>query len=312
MGGIVCSWAARICYTKGQQFETHALNMDGFGSGERVDVEKGKGGRTRRTWSKIEEDALVHCLIEIVNNGWKADNGFKAGFQRELEKGMRVMMPGTDILATPHINSKIHTWKKDYSSLFDVLSKTGIGWNCTTNTIDEGAWEAQQKVDPHLKGMRYKSWPYYLQWQDIFGKDRATGENAMDAIDIVNEFLRNSYTGESASVDKNNTVGDIPEHVEENTPVSKSSEPADKKGKGVKRKAVESEITHLVDTLGEFMKNSDETFGSIASRMGGEKDAKTTHMSLNDIMKGILGLSLRDNLKSQTNSYRIATAWSIS
>ncbi|KAL8470859.1 hypothetical protein ACS0TY_033435 [Phlomoides rotata] len=225
--------------------------MDASGSGGLGDGEKGKNVRSRRSWTRIEEDALVLCLIEIVNNGWKSDNGFRAGFQRELEKGMRVLIPGTNLLATPHINSKIHQWKKDYGSLFDVLSKSGVGWNCTTHTLDvtdDGVWEAQQKADPHLKGMRFKSWPYFEQWQDIFGRDRATGEHAAAAINIVNDMLRYSQTGESASVDK-------------------------------------------------FIKSSDDTFGSIAEKMGNEQEAKLARTTLNDLMKQISGLSLQDKIR---------------
>ncbi|KAL8463400.1 hypothetical protein ACS0TY_034163 [Phlomoides rotata] len=55
--------------------------------------EKGKTTRARRSWTKPEEDALIHCLLDIVAEGWKADNGFKAGFQRELEKGMKKLLP---------------------------------------------------------------------------------------------------------------------------------------------------------------------------------------------------------------------------
>ncbi|KAL8491813.1 hypothetical protein ACS0TY_023426 [Phlomoides rotata] len=244
--------------------------MDGSGSEGLGDGEKGKNVRSRRSWTKIEEDALVLCLIEIVNNGWKSDNGFRTGFQRELERGMRTLIPGTDLLATPHINSKIHQWKKDYGSLFDVLSKSGVGWNCTTHTldvIDEGVWEAQKKADPHVKGMCFKSWPYYEQWQDIFGRDRATGEHAAAAIDIVNDML------------------------------SKTANTTVKKGKGIKRKPVETEMTALVSTLGQFMKSSDDTFGSIAHRMGNEHEAKVARTTLNDIMKLILGLSLHDKIK---------------
>ncbi|KAL8470896.1 hypothetical protein ACS0TY_033465 [Phlomoides rotata] len=98
--------------------EPHAL-----GTGNDV---KGKASRGRRSWSRVEEDALIGCLIDIVNDGWKADNGFKAGFQRELEKGMRKIFPGTDLVANPHINSKIHVWKKEYSALNDLLSKSGV------------------------------------------------------------------------------------------------------------------------------------------------------------------------------------------
>ncbi|KAL8549636.1 hypothetical protein ACS0TY_008472 [Phlomoides rotata] len=66
--------------------------MDGTGIGG-AGQEKGKTTRARRSWTKPEEDALIHYLLDIVAEGWKADNGFKAGFQRELEKGMKKLLP---------------------------------------------------------------------------------------------------------------------------------------------------------------------------------------------------------------------------
>ncbi|KAL8477382.1 hypothetical protein ACS0TY_029620 [Phlomoides rotata] len=94
---------------------------------------------------------------------------------------MRKLITGTDILANPHINSKIHVWKKEYENLSDLLGKSGIGWNSTTYTldiIDETVWDAKKRVDHTVKALRHKSFPYYDHWVDIFGKDRATGENA--------------------------------------------------------------------------------------------------------------------------------------
>ncbi|KAL8512771.1 hypothetical protein ACS0TY_019050 [Phlomoides rotata] len=50
-----------------QDFKTSLLSavskMDGSGSGGLGDGEKGKNVRSRRSWMKIEEDALVLCLI---------------------------------------------------------------------------------------------------------------------------------------------------------------------------------------------------------------------------------------------------------
>ncbi|KAL8473354.1 hypothetical protein ACS0TY_030256 [Phlomoides rotata] len=161
--------------------------MDARGTTVGPKGDKGKVLRARRSWSKLEEDALIHCLTDIVNDGWKAENGFKAGFQRELEKKMRKMLSGTDIAAHPHINSKIHVWKKEYGALSDLLSKSGIGWNSSTSTIkihDEEVWDSSRQADPNLKSVHFKSWPYYPQWLNIFGKDRATGESAVDPIDL--------------------------------------------------------------------------------------------------------------------------------
>ncbi|KAL8494928.1 hypothetical protein ACS0TY_019194 [Phlomoides rotata] len=150
---------------------------------ERVKIVQG-----RRSWTKIEEDVLIHCLTNVVNQGWKVENGFRAGFQRELERGMRKLLSGTDIVALPHINSKIHVWKKEYGALSDLLSKSGIGWNSTTSMIeveDEAIWDGCRR------------------WIEIFGKDRATGENAVDPIDLVNELYRNMLEQEGETGDKN-------------------------------------------------------------------------------------------------------------
>ncbi|KAL8515213.1 hypothetical protein ACS0TY_014068 [Phlomoides rotata] len=114
--------------TRWGNFKVTSCNtMEPHAPGTGNDVVKGKASRGRRSWSRVEEDSLIGCLIDIVNDGWKTDNGFKAGFQRELEKGMRKIFPGTDLVANLHINSKIHVWKKEYSALSDLLSKSGIG-----------------------------------------------------------------------------------------------------------------------------------------------------------------------------------------
>ncbi|KAL8536647.1 hypothetical protein ACS0TY_012008 [Phlomoides rotata] len=58
--------------------DTTAQNiMEARGTSIAPNHEKGKVVRGRRSWSKFEEDALIHCLIDIVNDGWKAENSFK-------------------------------------------------------------------------------------------------------------------------------------------------------------------------------------------------------------------------------------------
>ncbi|KAL8504082.1 hypothetical protein ACS0TY_022711 [Phlomoides rotata] len=106
--------------------QTYQDLMDPFGNPMGYDADRVKFVHGRRSWSKIEEDVLILCLTNVVHEGWKSENGFKAGFQRELEKGVRKIFPGTDIVANPHINSKIHVWKKEYGVLSDLLSKVEL------------------------------------------------------------------------------------------------------------------------------------------------------------------------------------------
>ncbi|KAL8501368.1 hypothetical protein ACS0TY_020783 [Phlomoides rotata] len=130
------------------KFKRHVF--DGKGVVGAVDGEKGKAPRGRRSCTRAEEDALIQCLLGIMNDGWKADNGFKTG-----KSGIG--------------------WNSTSNTL---------------NIIDETVWDAQRKANSGVKSLRYKSFLYYDSWLDIFRKDRATGEHAADPVDLANEFLK--------------------------------------------------------------------------------------------------------------------------
>ncbi|KAL8508479.1 hypothetical protein ACS0TY_018925 [Phlomoides rotata] len=282
--------------------DTRAINiMDPYGSPNGTQFEKLKPVRGRRSWTKFEEDVLINSLTDVVNDGWKAENGFRAGFQRELEKLMRKKLPGTDIVANPHINSKIHVWKKEYGALSDLLSKSGIGWNSTTLMIeieDESVWESCKRADPHVKGVRYKSWPYYTQWIEIFGKDCATGDNAIDPIDIVDRLDRCVDEQEGDNGDKG-----IPQNIESDHELEDNSicKPLNSKlnvcSKGKKRKNVDPDVSILVDSLGEFMKYYKESMCDLNKPTEKGTGWKDENRKLNDIMKQISWLTIVDKLK---------------
>lgn len=88
-------------------------------------------------WSQREEDVLIQSLKEAVTTGgWKSENGFRCGYLNFLEKLIIKAFPGTDLRGSPHINSKIHVWKKTHGTLVTMLSRSGIGWNETTKMIE--------------------------------------------------------------------------------------------------------------------------------------------------------------------------------
>ncbi|KAL8525766.1 hypothetical protein ACS0TY_015124 [Phlomoides rotata] len=280
--------------------------MDARGTSVAPNVDKGKVVRARRSWSKVEEDALIHCLIDIVNDGWKADNDFKAGFQRELEKKMQKMLPGSDIIANPHINSKTHVWKKEYGALFDLLSKSGIGWNSSTSMIevpDEDIWDSSRQTDPHLKSVRFKSWPYYSQWLEIFGKDRATGENAVDPLDLFHKLMRVDLDQARETGDKYvPRTTDFLNEVDDNSICKPCDDGKRTSSKGKKRKSGDADLSTLVDSLGEFMKFSKEAKAREAvytSKLDAQKDSgsKNDQVQLIESLKGINGLKVTDKLK---------------
>ncbi|KAL0445076.1 UNVERIFIED_CONTAM: hypothetical protein Slati_2230300 [Sesamum latifolium] len=104
--------------------------MDTNGSiGGRRRGAKTYGKASRRIWSTVEEEALLECLRDIVRSGWKCDNGFRTGYLTMLEQLLRKKYPESDLKSDPHISSKIHVWKRTYACIFDMLAKSGFGWN---------------------------------------------------------------------------------------------------------------------------------------------------------------------------------------
>ncbi|KAL8463247.1 hypothetical protein ACS0TY_034039 [Phlomoides rotata] len=145
---------------------------------------------SRCVWTYVEEMELVNALKELVLKGNKCDNGFKTGYLLLLENMLANKFPGTNLKGDPHINSKIHVWKKQYYCLKTMLSNSGIGLNSTTYRIDAlpEVWDAHLKVNSTARSLKNKTFPFYSDWCDIFGNDRATGNDSQYYSDTVNEM----------------------------------------------------------------------------------------------------------------------------
>ncbi|KAL0304606.1 UNVERIFIED_CONTAM: hypothetical protein Scaly_3017700 [Sesamum calycinum] len=112
------------------------------------------------------------------------DNGFRTGYLGILEQLLNRTCLDSGLLADPHISSKIHVWKKTYGCINDMMGRSGFGCNATTQSIDvkDYVFDNFAKIDPFAKTLRYKSFSYYAQWCEVFGKDRAMGDHGLDPI----------------------------------------------------------------------------------------------------------------------------------
>ncbi|KAL8510602.1 hypothetical protein ACS0TY_017430 [Phlomoides rotata] len=130
---------------------------------------------TRRIWITREEKVLINALKELVNKGYKSDNGFRTCYLIKCEKALKEDFPKTGLQASPHIISKLTTWKKSYSSLVTAHTTTGVGFNTTTSQLEctNDQWESVVK------------WLYFPDWVAIFGLDRATGSIAEDVVEMA-------------------------------------------------------------------------------------------------------------------------------
>ncbi|XP_057769415.1 uncharacterized protein LOC130989428 [Salvia miltiorrhiza] len=234
-----------------------------------------KTNKTRRSWTPREEDVLLAALKELVVQGWKSDNGFRAGYLGKLEEAVKSRFPNSNLKGMPHIHSKIAAWKRNYYSLDLMLSNTGVGFNVDgTHMIDVNneQWDQIVNKDPNACLMRFKSWPHLDAWKEIFGKDRATGGSAEDLLDAINDMQR------ADNLENNGDQGDYHVHLEEqaendgaaDSVCQGEKEQGIARGAGRKRKASGDGLDVLVDVFSEMGRNADKRVDCIASRMGYE------------------------------------------
>lgn len=92
--------------------------------------------KPRRVWTPEEELTFVDALKELCANGWRGDNGtFKNGHLMELERYMHARHPNSGLKSQPHIDSKIRAWKRSYSSISLLKSRSGLGFQYSDGTI---------------------------------------------------------------------------------------------------------------------------------------------------------------------------------
>ncbi|KAL7199745.1 hypothetical protein ACSBR2_021951 [Camellia fascicularis] len=250
--------------------------------------DKVDSSKQRRIWSPHEEDALILALVSIVNEGMKVDNAFKAGYLVRLETKLADILPGTDLRGCPHIESKIKIWKKHYNSVSGMLATSGFGWNDTKKRIDVKS----DSTDTDAKHLRNKTFPYFDEWIQIFGKDRATGEFAegpVDAVEAMNaeeDVLLHGLANNDTFLEQMGVNSHTGEGMDcSNSATQRACESSTKK-KDKKRSRSDDDVlkeqSMFADKLVDVMGKTNEKLEFIRKRMGYSHDVASKRASLND------------------------------
>ncbi|KAK9128538.1 hypothetical protein Syun_017335 [Stephania yunnanensis] len=140
---------------------------------------------TWRKWSHIEYIALLNVMGEMVNTGvYKEENGVKPGYLTYLEEALKISCPTLMIKARPHIEPRIKTLKRYWFIVNDMIhgvkhSFSGFDFNSTSNMVveEDDVW------DDYIV-----SFIHYEKCCLVFGNDRATREDAFDAVDAMEDL----------------------------------------------------------------------------------------------------------------------------
>ncbi|XP_057779816.1 uncharacterized protein LOC130998418 [Salvia miltiorrhiza] len=260
---------------------------------------KNKTDKTRRSWSTREEEVLLGALKDLVVNGWKSDNGFRAGYLNKLEEAMRKAFPTTDLKGMPHINSKTTVWKKDYYSLQEMLKNTGVGFNAT-HMIDcnNEQWEAIVQKDNNACLMRNKSWPYYDDWKEIFGKDRANGETAEDMMNAAHDMYCNIDLSQTHGNGEYHVRMDhIFENMDDEESASQTKQPEVVSCVINKKRKRDDGFSAVCEALVQIGRGTEKWLETIASQSGHDHDVSIARKEVFTQLSAIPGLSKKEKFE---------------
>ncbi|KAL8528720.1 hypothetical protein ACS0TY_006247 [Phlomoides rotata] len=220
----------------------------------------------RRVWIVSEETMLAHAMETIIQAGWKNENGFKSGYLKLLEKEMKKMDPHSDLRAEPHISSRVHAWKRYHATITSIIDKSGMSWDSINSQIvieNEDLWADYIKVDSLAKSVRYKSFPLYGKWCEFFGSDRTTGETAEDCNMADNAQLPDDV----AEHNQPSTPRNVFTATQDSPGTHSDAGAPSSKGKGKKRKLVESTGVQMVNLMGKFFETTTKCLGDMTANM---------------------------------------------
>ncbi|XP_076927047.1 uncharacterized protein At2g29880-like [Bidens hawaiensis] len=267
----------------------------------------GRLSTKQHKWTKIEDEALISALTEICQSGWKRDNNiFRSGYTTVLEKELKSRLPGCNLKATPHIESRLKTLKKHY---------------CTVVCSDDDVWDDWIKGHPDAKGLRNKPFPHYDDLRLIFGKHRGNHKivgDASDANRVVETYETSDYVGhtskyEQFKVSENENhefdheeddglkANDMAagDDSDDDVSIDDAAHVVNKKGQGSNWSSRTEGLVKIIEAL---IKKQEEQFSVLVRIVGvdvaADKAAADKRTKLNGELKKIPSLSLQARLRA--------------
>ncbi|KAL0438707.1 UNVERIFIED_CONTAM: hypothetical protein Slati_2353700 [Sesamum latifolium] len=259
-------------------------------------------GRYRNRKGDISVNVLGVCDRDLkfvyVLTGWRGSaadsrvlrdainrpNGLKVGSARTVSYRVpwcartrdEKAIPSSDIKADPHIQSKIHVWKKTYGSLVGMLGRSGFGWNDATNMVvvdDDVVWDNYIKIDPFAKNMRLKSFPFYPAWCEVFGKDRLR-ESMQKTLLMQQSLVRMLINAKHQTTTSQQWARQV----------------------GKKRKKGLTDLdARYIESIDRFVDKADMRLEMMSKRMGFEFDASEARKKVYEAISGLGGLQMRES-----------------
>ncbi|KAJ4772191.1 Myb/SANT-like DNA-binding domain protein [Rhynchospora pubera] len=233
------------------------------------------------TWSKTMDTFLLEVLREQQLKGLKDDRNFQGEAYRIAIKAINAKF---NIKITKEkIMNRLKTMKDNMNLGVAALKKSGLTWNNSTKKVQAApkVWDDLIKANPRMRKIRDKEILNFELLCDIFEKERAHGEPASTAKEMLKNWDKEPITiDEVDQLQAENVVVLDSENVNFGTQngVSNGASPSTKNLKksasklGVKRKYEDVDLTCADSKIAsnpveEGLKNATMSMNEIARQL---------------------------------------------
>lgn len=143
-----------------------------------------------------------------------------------------------------------------------------------------------------------KGWPLFEGWKVVFGKDRATGENAEGVMDAVNDMM-NEHVDDFIN-NAENFIQDLEDdaHTEtDDTSTCQSKKGVSGTGQCKRKRQVDQGMQSMCELLEKIHRDTNARLESLASRFGFASDLGKARKEVFALINKVPGLNLKENFK---------------
>ncbi|KAG6407790.1 hypothetical protein SASPL_130788 [Salvia splendens] len=237
------------------------------------------------------------CTLTMEDSYLSRDNDDPDQTHNDLNKGR--------VTRKMKIDRTRRSWspREEEVLLSNMKGLVVIGWKAD-NGFRGGYLSYYGGADKEARNMRFKSWPMWDAWKEIFGKDRAVGTTAADLSEMSKEvystgipFLEN---GDSEYVASTGAPSGANPQNTKSSPQGLDQTASDNDTQSFQKKNKKRKVVDRSDILLEMLAKSNEDINSrldkLTNRIGYEFDVSKARKEVFSILGDIQGLTLGQQL----------------
>nr|XP_027066631.1 uncharacterized protein LOC113692418 [Coffea arabica] len=148
------------------------------------------------------DDAFIQALLNQHYEGYRVDGTFTTTVYNNIVKELKDKL-GKDFTKS-HLMNRMKTLKLHFNECYDLFRNgkfSGFSWNPVTKNwnAEPEVWEQLLKEKPDAEKMRTKQIHNYDKLEELFAKDRATGQGAETAKETRNRWANEPNDAELES-----------------------------------------------------------------------------------------------------------------